>query len=165
MIRPGEVFNRRRPLLVAAAAAFAVSMLGGAATKIGPWYRSLEKAALNPPDWVFPPAWTIIYALCVVAAVIGWRKARDSRDRAFLISLFFVNALFNVAWSFLFFTFQRPDWALAEVVTLWASVAALIAFFSRFSRISALLLAPYLVWVSYAAYLNYEVVRLNAPFS
>ncbi len=164
MMRLGEIFSERRPVFAAAASAFAVAMAGGAATKIGPWYRGLEKSALNPPDWVFAPVWTIIYALCVIAAVIGWRAARGGRNRAFLITLFFFNAVFNIGWSLFFFTFQRPDWALAEVITLWISVAALIAFFSRYARTAAFLLAPYLAWVTFAAYLNYEVVRLNAPF-
>lgn len=142
----------------------AVALLGGLATRIGPWYRALEKPALNPPDWVFGPAWTIIYALCVAAAVIAWRAADTSSRRAWLLSLFFFNAVFNVAWSFLFFTAQRPDWALGEVAALWLSVAALIVFFSRFASNAALLLAPYLLWVSFAAYLNWRIVALNGPF-
>jgi len=153
-----------RPILIAAGAALLVALIGGLMTRVGPWYQSLEKPGLNPPDWVFAPAWTLIYALCVAAAAVGWRKARNFNDRALLIILFFINALFNIAWSFLFFTLQRPDWALAEVAMLWLSVLVLIVFFARFSSGSSALLLPYLVWVSFAAYVNFQIVALNAPF-
>ncbi len=154
----------RRPLFVAATAATATAVAGGAATRIDDWYRSLEKSALTPPDWAFAPAWTIIYALAVVAAVLAWRDSRTNADRALIISLFFINAVLNIAWSAIFFTLKRPDWALAEVATLWLSVAALIAVFARFSRAASLVLVPYLIWVTYAAYLNLRVVQLNPPF-
>jgi tryptophan-rich sensory protein len=155
---------KARPALTAAAAAVAVAIVGGAMTDIGPWYRSLEKSALTPPDWAFGPAWTIIYALAAIAAVLGWRAATSNRARSWLLSLFFVNAVLNVAWSFFFFTLRRPDWALAEVATLWISVLALMAFLWPIRRLAALCLAPYLAWVAFAAYLNFRVVVLNAPF-
>lgn len=157
--------SARRPVVVAALAAGAVALAGGAATDTGPWYRGLEKSALTPPDWAFGPAWTLIYALAVAAAVGGWRASETRRDQAWLLSLFFVNAVLNVAWSGLFFTLRRPDWALAEVVTLWLSVLALIVFLAPRSRRASGLLLPYLLWVTFAAYLNYRVVVLNGPFS
>lgn len=153
-----------RPILIAAGAALGVAILGGAMTDIGPWYRALEKSALNPPDWAFAPAWTLIYALAAAAAVVGWRAARRNADRALVVSLFAINALLNVLWSFFFFAMKRPDFALAEVATLWLSVLALIIFFTRLAPKAALILAPYLAWVTYAAHLNFEVVRLNPPF-
>jgi len=154
----------RRPVFVAALVAIAVAVLGGAMTDTGPWYRGLDKSAWNPPDAVFGPAWTVIYALCVWAAVEGWRAAATSRDRAWLVSLFFVNAVLNVGWSFVFFALNRPDWALAEVATLWISVASLIVFLWPRSRRAGALLVPYLVWVAFAAFLNLRVVQLNGPF-
>lgn len=154
----------KRPIVVAAAAAISVAVVGGAMTDIGPWYENLKKPAWTPPNWLFGPAWTIIYAFAVYAAASGWRASRTGRDRAVLISLFFANAVLNILWSALFFTFKRPDWALAEVATLWFSVGALIVFFSRFSRPSAAALAPYLAWVAFAACLNYEIVALNGRF-
>ncbi len=133
-------------------------------TDVGPWYRGLEKSALTPPDWAFGPAWTIIYALAAIAAVLGWRAAKTAKARAFIVSLFFINAVLNIAWSFFFFTLRRPDWALAEVATLWLSVLALIVLLWPLRRLAALCLLPYLLWVSFAAYLNYRVVVLNPPF-
>ncbi|MFN7056302.1 TspO/MBR family protein [Hyphomonas sp.] len=160
----GRIRSSRRPLIVAAGAALVTAFAGGAMTRIDDWYRGLEKSALNPPDWAFAPAWTVIYALAVLAAVSGWKAARTSAERAWLISLFFFNALLNIAWSGIFFTLRRPDWALAEVAMLWLSVAMLIVLTVRFSRAAALYLAPYLAWVSFAAWLNYRVVVLNGPF-
>lgn len=155
----------RRPLLVAAMVALCTAVAGGAMTRIDAWYRSLEKSALTPPDWAFAPAWTLIYALTVVSATIGWRAARTSAERAWLACLFFVNAILNIAWSALFFTVRRPDWALAEVIVLWISVASLIVFLARFSKTASGILVPYLAWVSFAAWLNFKVVELNGPFS
>lgn len=156
--------SKGRPIVVAAAAALAVAIAGGVMTDIGPWYQALEKSALTPPDWAFGPAWTIIYALAAIAGVLGWRAATKSRDRALLLSLFFVNALLNVLWSLFFFTLRRPDFALAEVATLWISVFVLIVFLWPLRRRASVVLAPYLAWVTYAAYLNYRVVALNPAF-
>lgn len=159
------IATSKKPILVAASAAIFVALLGGLASMPGPWYDSLAKSDLTPPDWVFGPAWTLIYASCVVASVMAWNRAKTSIDRAQIITLFFFNAVFNVLWSFLFFTIKRPDLALAEVFVLWISVAALILFLRKKSPSAAYLLVPYLLWVSFAAYLNYRVFVLNGPFA
>ncbi len=156
---------QRKPVLVAAGTAVAVALLGGLMTDVGPWYRGLRKSSLNPPDWLFGPAWTVIYALTVVAAVTLWARLESFRERSWMLSLFFVNAVLNVAWSAAFFTLRRPDWALAEVATLWLSVLALVVFAWPRSARSGALLLPYLVWVSFAAFLNLRVVQLNGPFA
>lgn len=155
----------RKPVIVAALCAMAVAALGGAMTETGPWYRNLEKSPLTPPDWVFAPAWTLIYALAVMSAVYGWNATRSASGRAWLVSLFFLNAVLNVLWSAVFFTLERPDWALAEVATLWLSVLSLIVFLWPRSPVAGALLVPYLAWVSFAAYLNQRVVALNGPFA
>ena len=80
------------------------------------------------------------------------------------MGLFSANGVLNAAWSGLFFTLRRPDWALAEVVPLWLSIAAMIGGVAPLSALAGWLLAPYLAWVSFAAVLNRTIVRLNAPF-
>ncbi len=107
--------RRWLPVAVAAGSAIAVAVLGAAATDIGPWYYGLHKSALNPPDWLFGPAWTLIYALTAVAGVIAWRAARTPEARQRVLLLFAINALLNVAWSELFFacagrTGRSPRW-------------------------------------------------------
>lgn len=156
--------SRLRPVFVATGAAIVVAVLGGLASRPGAWYDGLEKSSLTPPNWVFGPAWTLIYASCVIAAVLGWRAAQTASAKAWLLSLFFINAVFNILWSLFFFTLQRPDWALAEVAGLWISVLALIVFLIRRSTLAGLILVPYLLWVSFAAWLNYQIVALNGPF-
>ena len=141
-----------------------VAVLGAAATDIGPWYYSLHKSVLNPPDWLFGPAWTLIYALTALSGVIAWRQARTVAQRRRILILFAINALLNVVWSELFFSLRRPDWAFTEVAPFWLSVLALMFFLWPVSRRSSWLLAPYLAWVAFAGYLNFEVVRLNGPF-
>ncbi len=147
--------------LVAAASAFAVASLGGALTDLGPWYLALKKPWWQPPGVAFPIMWTLIFTLTAIAGVLAWRAAETFAARRASIGLFGVNSVLNVAWSGLFFTLQRPDWALVEAVALWASILALILFIRRLHRGAAGLLLPYILWVSIAVALNYEVARLN----
>ena len=150
------------PIVVAALITIAVLGVGGALTEVGPWYRDLRKPSWNPPDWAFGPAWTLILGLAAWAGVLAWQAAPDAHVR--IAVLFGCNIVFHVLWSPLFFNFKRPDWALMEVPFLWLSVLALIVGLAPLSSAAAWLLAPYLVWVAFAAFLNLTIVRLNAPF-
>lgn len=156
--------RRRRPVALAALAALAVAALGALATDLGPWYQGLEQPAWKPPDVLFGPAWTVIYTLTALSALLALQKAAPGAARHNLLAFFGVNATLNVLWSLLFFRFQRPDWALYEVVPFWASICVLVLATARVSRLASGLLLPYLAWVSFAAALNLAVVRLNAPF-
>ncbi len=151
----------RRPIVIAAVAATLVAMTGGLLTKLGPWYYGLTKPAWQPPDWAFGPAWTIIFALCAAAGAIAWREAADAAARRLVVATFAANAVLNVAWSYLFFTMQRPDLALVEVGGLWLSVLALVLVLRRSSTRAAWLVVPYLAWVTFAAFLNFTIVKLN----
>ena len=157
--------GRWNPVFVAAAAALFVAMLGGLMTDLGPWYAALKQPPWKPPDWAFGPIWTTIFALAAAAGVIGWRRAPTRADRDLLVGLFAANGFLNVFWSLLFFRLYRPDWALLEVPFLWLSVLALIVVLARYARVAAWLLAPYLVWVTIAAALNGQTVRLNGLFA
>jgi tryptophan-rich sensory protein len=98
------------------------------------------------------------------SGLIAWEHATSVGDHWRIGVLFGVNIVFHMLWSPLFFTFKRPDWALAEVPFLWLSILALIVGLAPLSTTSAWLLAPYLAWVSFAAFLNLTIVRMNAPF-
>lgn len=156
--------TKLRAYTVACIAALAVAMLGGLMTDIGPWYLNLAKPSWQPPDIAFGPAWTLIFACTAVAAVKAWHAIAAPKQRDTLLVLLSLNGFLNVLWSLLFFRLRRPDWALIEVALLWLSILALIVFVWRYSRPAAYLLMPYLAWVTFAAALNAEVVRLNAPF-
>lgn len=157
--------TRWRPILSAAISAAAVAGLGAITTDIGPWYFNLHKPAWQPPDWLFGPTWTFIFALSALAGVIYWRTAASREDRLVLLAAFALNAFMNTLWSLLFFRLKRPHWALNEVGFLWLSIVLLIVLLARHSRSAAWLLAPYLIWVSFASYLNWTIVRMNSGFA
>jgi tryptophan-rich sensory protein len=156
--------NRRKAIVGAALAAVALAVLGGLATEIGPWYYALKKPSWQPPDGLFGPVWTTIYALATIAGLKAAMAAPDSAARRGIVIAFAINGFFNVLWSLLFFRLHRPDWALVEVAFLWASIVALMVVTGRYRALSAWLLLPYLLWVSFAAFLNYTIVQLNGPF-
>ena len=151
-------------LIVALVGAVVLAGAGGLATEIGPWYRNLRKPSWQPPDWLFGPAWTVILGLAAWSASLAWDAAPDPAARTGVLVLFGANALFHFLWSPLFFRLHRPDWALVEVVFLWASVLALVLGTAPLSALASWIVVPYLLWVTFAAYLNLAVVRLNRPF-
>lgn len=152
------------PIIVALVLAFAVALVGGTITDLGPWYEGLRKPDWTPPRTAFPIVWTTIFTLCAISAVTAWRAAPGPRQSDMVIGLFALNGFLNILWSLLFFKMQRPDWAMIELVALWISIAILIAYCWRLSRLAGVLLVPYLVWVTIAGLLNWHIVRLNAPF-
>ena len=153
------------PVIVSVGVAVVLGGLGGLMTPIGPWYANLRKPRLQPPNWLFGPAWTVILGLAAWSAVIAWNAASDPAGQTKVIVLFATNAVFHALWSPLFFRARRPDWALIEVVFLWASLVALVAGLWPISHRASLLIVPYLAWVSFAAWLNSAIVRLNRPFA
>lgn len=153
------------PVAIAAGLAMLVALVGMTITDTGPWYRGLTQPSWAPPDAAYGIAWTAIYAFTAIAGVTAWIATPRSSEREWLIGLFCLNGFLNILWSYLFFRFHRPDWALVEVVALWLSVLALLLLFRRRSVGAAVLMLPYLFWVTFAGYLNLTIVRLNGPFS
>lgn len=146
-------------VLVIEAIGFAVGSAFG--PEPGGWYFQLEKSALNPPPWVFPLAWTTLYAM------IGWAAARiwalpPSGARTAALGLFAVQLVLNYLWSYVFFGLQTLWPAVWTTVALLVAVAAATVAMLRADRTAGLLMVPYLAWVGFALYLTYEVARLNA---
>ncbi|WP_379545216.1 TspO/MBR family protein [Qipengyuania sp. DSG2-2] len=152
------------PIIIAAVLAFGTAVVGGTITVLDEWYYSLQQPDWAPPGYMFGVIWTAIFALIAIAGVLGWEKAPTRRDAEVMLGMFAFNGFLNLLWSFLFFRMQRPDWAFYELILLWISIAGLIVFCGRFSKLSSVLLVPYLVWVTIAGALNYQVVQLNGPF-
>lgn len=123
------------------------------APSISTWYAGLVKPALNPPAWVFAPVWTTLFALMGIALWLAWSRRN--------IRIFAVQLALNVLWSFLFFGQHRPGWALIDIVLLLAAIIWTMVAFSKTSKAAAWFLAPYLLWVSFASYLNYALWALN----
>ena len=136
---------------------------GGLLTAIGPWYKGLRKSRVQPPDWAFGPAWTVILTLWAAAGVLAWQGA-DGDGRVRIAAVFAVNLIFHLLLTPLFFKLRRPDWALAGIPWLWFSIVAMIVVVARYSIWAPWMLAPYLVWVSFASWINLAIVRLNGPF-
>jgi tryptophan-rich sensory protein len=141
---------------------FAAAAIGGrfTAMSVGDWYPTLAKPPLAPPAWVFGPVWTTLYTLMAIAAWLVWRRG-GWRSQSGPLALFLVQLALNVAWSGLFFGLRSPGLAFGEIVLLWLAIAATASQFWRQSRAAALLLVPYLLWVTFAGYLNFGYWRLN----
>lgn len=125
------------------------------------WYAALQKPALNPPGWIFGPVWVILYALMGVAAFLVWQKRGRKKTVRRALIIFGTQLIFNAAWSILFFGLHWPGAALADIILLWLGIVATIFVFAKISRPAAWLLVPYILWVSFAAYLNYAIFVLN----
>lgn len=143
--------------LVIFCALVTVAALSGAFFKPGEWYDGLRKPSWNPPKWVFPVVWTILYAFIAVAGWLVWQQV----GFGLIIVLWGLQLVLNAGWSWLFFGMQRMDLAFAEVSALWLSVLLFIIFAWPVSTTAALLFVPYLAWVSTAALLNWTVWSLN----
>jgi benzodiazapine receptor len=152
------------PIIVAAVTTVLVLGIGGWMTTVGPWYENLIKPTWNPPNWIFGPAWTVILALAAWAGVLAWTNASDRTSQLLVLALFGVNIFLHMLWSPLSFNLKRPDWALLEIPFLWLSIAALMFGLAPLSPTASWLLVPYLLWVTFAAFLNLTIVRLNRPF-
>ncbi|HYD15097.1 MAG TPA: TspO/MBR family protein [Hyphomicrobium sp.] len=137
--------------LVAAAALTGMNYLPGE------WYEALVKPSWTPPNWVFPPAWTVLY---VMIALAGWRVFEKQGIVPALI-VWIVSLQLNAAWSVLMFKEHLIDYALADIAALWLSIAAFIGLTWNTNRLASLLFVPYLLWVSYATALNSAIWRLN----
>ncbi len=154
------------------------------------WYLELIKPALNPPAWVFGPVWTILYVLMGIAAFLVWKRhpypavepsvhygagklptslklrgtnenVRMSRGWRWAIGLFLIQLVLNTLWSVIFFGLHSPGGALIEIIFLWLAILATIAAFYKISKPAAWLLVPYILWVSFALYLNYSIWALQ----
>jgi translocator protein len=154
----------KRSIATAIAIAFATSALGGFLTQLSPWYYALKMPEWQPPGPAFGIIWTTIYALATTCAVMVWRTVHNRADGTRILGVFGVNISLNLLWSYLFFTLQRPDWALYMVGIFWLSILAVMIVVWPRNKVASLLLLPYLIWVAIASFLNLEIVLLNGPF-
>lgn len=139
---------------------FVAAAVGAAASVDAPsFYAQLSKPAWAPPAGVFGPVWTVLYALMGVAAWLVWRSPGPKRAA---LTLFGAQLAANALWSWLFFAWHRGALAAVEILVLLALIVAMIVAFWRISRLAALLMLPYLLWVSFASVLTWAVWRSNS---
>lgn len=125
------------------------------------WYNSLIKPSLSPPNWAFAPAWTLLYILMGISLYIVWRKGFNNKTKA-AIYIFSAQLLLNFFWTFIFFGLKNMLVAFVEIIVLWIMILVTILKFHKISRQAAYLLIPYIIWVSFAAYLNLAIFLANA---
>ena len=125
------------------------------------WYASLHKPFFNPPNWLFAPAWTILYVLMGISAYLIWEKIRRYRPAKPALVIFAIQLVLNTLWSIIFFGLKNPLFAFIEIIILWTAILLTILKFHRISKTAAYLLVPYICWVTFASVLNYYILILN----
>lgn len=131
------------------------------ASSLDAWYTNLSKPALNPPSWVFGPVWTTLFILMGIAAFLVWEKVQSNRHARTALFIYGAQLILNILWSVLFFGLRSPGAAFVEIIVLWSAILTTIVFFAKVSKTAAWLLVPYILWVSFASYLNYSIYILN----
>jgi benzodiazapine receptor len=137
--------------------------LGAIATASGvrDWYPTLIKPSWTPPSAVFGPVWLVLYAMMGIALGLVWAKGLETKREKRAIAWFGTQLALNVLWSVVFFGFRSPAWGYIVIILLWLSIAATIWLFSKISRLAGWLLAPYLLWVTFASTLNFNILTIN----
>jgi len=125
------------------------------------WYATLVKPELSPPNWVFGPVWTTLYTLMGIAAYLVWEKGIKKKEVRKALGVFGVQLVLNSVWSIIFFGMNEIFYAFIEIIFLWLAIAASIFLFYKIDKRAAYLLIPYILWVSFAAFLNYNLWLLN----
>jgi benzodiazapine receptor len=141
---------------------YAAAVIGSLATtpNISTWYVTLEKPLFNPPNWIFGPVWSVLYALMGIAlALIILEVTKKSKGRAYL--WFAIQLMLNTLWSLVFFGLHSPWTGVAIIVMLVVSILITIREFSKINKTSAWLLVPYIAWVTFATYLTFGIALLN----
>lgn len=150
-------------LLTSVSLCFAVAFLGSLITlpSIPTWYAQLNKPFFSPPNWIFGPVWTILYLLMGLSLFLVWDKGLKNKIAEKAVKIFLVQLALNLAWSVVFFGFHLPWLAFAIIIALWIFIFMTIKYFSKISKSAAYLLLPYIVWVSFAAFLNLFITLIN----
>jgi tryptophan-rich sensory protein len=125
------------------------------------WYASLQKPVFTPPSWLFGPVWTILYILMAISVFLIWRKGLGTAAGKTAVAAFILQLVLNALWTPIFFGLKLPLIALGEIVILWLAVFATITSFWKVSKTAAILLLPYILWISFAAVLNASIYLLN----
>ncbi len=150
-------------LIISIMVCFGVAGLGSLSTNpsIEGWYAALQKPSWNPPNWVFGPVWSALYLMMAIAAWLVWRE-RGLSGASLPLTLFAIQLLLNGLWSILFFGLHRPGLAFAEILVLWGAILATLVPFWRVTALAGVLLLPYFLWVTFAAFLNFTIWRMNS---
>jgi tryptophan-rich sensory protein len=125
------------------------------------WYAALAKPVLNPSSWIFGPVWTTLYLLMGIAAFLVWNKGWYRKDVRKALGVFLLQLVLNAVWSIIFFGLHNQFWALIDIIAMWLAIVWTMALFYKISKPAMWLFLLYILWVSFAAYLNYSIWMLN----
>lgn len=130
-------------------------------SSIPTWYATLQKPSFSPPNWLFGPAWIILYILMGISAYLIWQEVEQNKAARSALWLFWIHLFFNAIWSIIFFGLQNPGLAFIDIIIIWFLIVVLMIKFWRINHWASYLLIPYLLWVSFAGVLNYFIWYLN----
>ena len=152
--------NKFLSFLIFGFVTFSASFIGSIATITSkePWYSTLNKSGLNPPDWVFAPVWTTLYLFMTIAIWSAWHKNYKDLN---LIYIYLMHLFFNTTWSIVFFVFQNIFAALVNLIIIISFIIVLMIKYYKISNLSFMLMIPYLLWCIYALTLNTSLYILN----
>jgi tryptophan-rich sensory protein len=138
-------------------------VIGGffTASSVNTWYATLTKPSFNPPNWLFSPVWITLYVLMGVALFLVWRQGFQTESVKVAMYVFGVQLVLNTLWSILFFGLEMPLLAFIEILVLWGFILITLLKFKKISKLAGYLLLPYLLWVTFAAVLNFFLWSLN----
>ena len=146
-------------ICVAICLGFGIASGFSTASSISGWYQTIQKPSWNPPNWIFAPVWTVLYILMGIAAALVWHS--HSPDKKTALILFAVQFVLNLLWSYIFFGMHNLSLALAEIILLSVAIAITLYWFLKINRSAAILLVPYLMWVSFASSLTFTIFVMN----
>jgi len=128
---------------------------------VSTWYQTITKPSFNPPSWVFGPVWTTLFILMGIALYLVWTKGWKKDEVKIGIYFFSAQMVLNILWSFLFFYLQKPLYSFIEIIILWLAIFGTILTFYKVDKRTLYLLLPYILWVSFAAFLNLTIYLIN----
>ena len=128
---------------------------------ISTWYTTIQKPSFNPPNWIFAPVWTLLFLMMGISLYFVWNKGWEDKKIKIAVFIFSAQIALNIFWSLLFFGLQSPFYAFIEIIILWLAILLTIISFYKISKIATYLLLPYILWVSFAAVLNFSILILN----
>jgi len=149
-------------LLISILVVFSAGFIGSLFTtpNISTWYAFINKPSFSPPNWLFAPAWTLLYILMAISAFLIWQE-RDNLKTKQALTFYGIQLILNTLWSIIFFGMHNPGLASLEIIILWLFILITLIKFYKINKTAGLLFIPYLLWVSFASILNLFVWMIN----
>ena len=150
-------------LLLSISVCLLIGFLGSLVTtpSVSTWFSTLTKPSFSPPNWLFAPVWTMLFILMGISLYLVWNKGLKKKAVKEALVIFGIQLVFNFLWSFIFFGLHQPLLAFLEIIILWLLILQTFLKFRKISSLAGYFLLPYLIWVTFAAFLNFTIARLN----